>query len=118
MAGPDLLTNPTFGVVYTLLWVGLGLIGVKALPVSLGERVYLLLDFQGEGTLLPVRGALLRARIRRRRPDVDGWFVGVEIDDLRDTPWQSLVRWMERELSVEPSAGPVWRGFEEPAPSR
>tara|TARA_B100001989_G_scaffold135389_1_gene95899 strand:+ start:495 stop:872 length:378 start_codon:yes stop_codon:yes gene_type:complete len=73
--------------------VGMGLTGERPLPVALGERVYLLIDWIGAPM---VRGALLRARVRRRRPDKDGWFVGVEVDDLRQTPWIHMAEWIDR----------------------
>jgi len=72
--------------------VGMGLTGPRPLPVALGERVYLLVDFLGMPML---RGAMLRARVRRRRPDRDGWFVGVEVDDLRQTHWCHVAAWID-----------------------
>lgn len=71
--------------------VGIGLVGERPLPVALNERVYLLLDWRGHPM---IHGALIRSRIRRRRPDRDGWFVGVELDDLRRTPWTGLADWI------------------------
>lgn len=72
--------------------VGLGLTGARPLPVTLGERVYVLVDYLGHPM---IHGALIRARVRRRRPDRDGWFVGIEIDDLRRTPWSHVVHWID-----------------------
>lgn len=78
---------------------GMGLTAPQALPVTLGERVYVLIDWDGSPA---IRGSLLRARVRRRRPDRDGWFVGIEIDDLRQTPWKQLAEWIEREAARTP----------------
>ena len=76
--------------------VGMGL--VRELPVGLtvGEQVYLMLSFDGYRDLGPVHGAMLRAHIRRRRPDRCGFFVGVEISDLRQTRCAPVVAYIER----------------------
>lgn len=76
--------------------VGFGLTAARPLPVAAGERVYLLVDFFGEPAM---QGVLMRARVRRRLPDRDGWFVGVEIDDLHHTPWAEVAAWIEARVS-------------------
>jgi hypothetical protein len=78
--------------------LGFGLVGPAPLPIAIDEKVYLLLEFRGEGEWQPVRGALVRAVLRRRRPDAEGWFAGVQIDDLRSTPWTQLVGWLAAEI--------------------
>lgn len=79
--------------------VGLGLVGPRALPVALGERVYVLIDWRGTPR---IGGAMIRATVRRRRPDRDGWFVGIEIDDLRCTPWAHLSDWIDAAAQRQP----------------
>jgi hypothetical protein len=80
-------------------YLGLGLVAPAPLQVAVDEKVYLLLEFRGDGGWQPVRGALVRAVLRRRRPDHDGWFAGVQIDDLRATPWSDLVGWVTERAS-------------------
>ncbi|MFK7930264.1 MAG: PilZ domain-containing protein [Myxococcota bacterium] len=75
---------------------GFGLTAPQPLPVTFGERVYLLVDFSGD---TPLSGSLIQANIRRRSPDRDGWFVGVEFDDLRASPWVQLACWIDRQAS-------------------
>lgn len=82
-------------VVRDLSFVGMGIVAPRPIPVSRGERILGLFTFFGTYAHEPVRGTVLELRVRRRRPDADGWFIGVEFPDLRQTPWRGLVAWIE-----------------------
>lgn len=82
-------------VVRDLSFVGMGIVAARPIPVALGERILGLFTFFGTHAHDPVRGSIVELRVRRRQPDAEGWLIGVEFADLRESRWRGLVAWIE-----------------------
>lgn len=81
---------------------GMSLLSARPIAAALGERVFGVVTFYGTPRHAPIRGALFRLTVRRRQPDTEGYLLGVEFADLRASPWEGLVAWIERGHEPEP----------------
>jgi c-di-GMP-binding flagellar brake protein YcgR len=84
---------------------GMGVVAAERLPAAMGERLFGMFSFHGAPGHASVVSALFRLTVRRRRPDSEGWFLGLEHADLRESPWNGLVSWIKRDRVVVPWSG-------------